>query len=164
MAKKKKPKKLKAKRIDWDKQPLGKIADKHLADKLGVTAALVRGARHRRGIELAPESKRYLNTGINWDEQPLGKVDDLELARRIGVHQASVYSARRTRGIPPLKPSPDYKCGPKYIDWDKQPLGKESDALIALMLDVSVGSVALARRKRDIAAYEDRRGITWTND
>lgn len=159
-----KKKRKKPKKIDWDKQPLGVKTDASIARKLGVRAPVVRRARIARDIPLPKASQRLAHKGIDWSKQPLGEVGDLELSKTLGVTQASVYSARRTRGIPPVKPRPSHLNGPKHIDWDAQPLGKESDALIAMMLDVTVSSVALARRKRGLTSVEERRGISWTND
>lgn len=42
---------------------------------------------------------------------------------------------------------------PKYIDWDKEPLGKMPDAFLAGLLGVTEGAVGHARRKRNIKPY-----------
>lgn len=44
------------------------------------------------------------------------------------------------------------KNGPKGIDWDSQPLGREPDSRIAKRLGVAPGSVSSARKARGIAA------------
>ena len=44
------------------------------------------------------------------------------------------------------------KNGPRGIDWDSQPLGREPDYRIAKRLGVAPGSVSSARKARGIAA------------
>jgi hypothetical protein len=44
--------------IDWDAQPLGEIADAHIAEKLGLTPAAVRYQRKKRGIQPSVSRRR----------------------------------------------------------------------------------------------------------
>lgn len=45
------------KKINWNKQPLGKVSDRSLAKKLGVAQPTVWRARTSRGIQAYPRSK-----------------------------------------------------------------------------------------------------------
>lgn len=79
-------------RINWDQQPLGKMSDRKLAEKLGVGRTSVSCQRKSRGLP-------FVKGGIDWDQQPLGCVPDSELARDLGVSHHLVYGARRRRGV-----------------------------------------------------------------
>lgn len=82
--------------INWDEQPLGKVPDRELALRLGVSENAVKLARWKRGLRNPGSPHKH----INWDAVPdLGKVPDHEIARRLGVTQPAVQSARRARGI-----------------------------------------------------------------
>ena len=82
--------------IVWDAQPLGRVSDKELAKRLGVSANAVCGARQRRGI---PGKGRQ--NAIDWTKQPdLGKVPDSVLAVRLGIPRIIVASARQYHRIP----------------------------------------------------------------
>jgi len=54
-------------------------------------------------------------------------------------------------------------AAPRYIDWDKQPLGKVIDTELACRLGVSPSAVGDARRARGIAAIGNtaKLGIDW---
>ena len=43
--------------VDWDQQPLGRVADAVLAEQLGVTTASVARARRARGIPIKTDGK-----------------------------------------------------------------------------------------------------------
>lgn len=111
-------------RIDWEKQPLGRIPDTQLAKMLGVTQTAVCEARRKRKIPPAPrvlrgehghalaartqvlqrcpvESARVLSRSrIDWSVQPLGFISDEVLAKRLGCSCSLVFAARKRRGIP----------------------------------------------------------------
>jgi Trp operon repressor len=143
------------KNIAWDKQPLGKVTDSVLADKLGVCRESVWCARTKRGIPAFKDP--HSNTSkkdIVWDEQLLlGKVPDRVIAEKLGVSVTTVCLARTRRGIPAFK-DPRSNTSKKNIVWDKQPLGRVSDRVIADKLGVSVSSVCLARTRRGIPAFK----------
>jgi len=89
-------------RIDWSKQPLGKVPDTDIARKLEISSVTVGRERNKRGIlafRPGPGQRRCgRRAGINWDNQPLlGKVPDSELAKELGVHAATVRGARVLR-------------------------------------------------------------------
>ncbi len=84
--------------INWDRQPLGRMIDKELGRKLGVSGETVRLQRVARGIEAYKPKEPILN----WDKQPLGKVPDQQIAQRLGVSLRVVQRARRARGTPSL--------------------------------------------------------------
>jgi len=87
---------------------------------------------------------------FNWDNEPLlGVIPDRALAHMLLAHVSAVRAARVKRGLP-VAPSP---YGPKWIQWDKQPLGQMTDAQLAKQIGVTPIAVFLARRKRDIPAF-----------
>jgi len=115
--------------IDWDKQPLGEVADAELARELGVSLQAVRDARERRGI-------KKVDVWIDWDKQPLGEVEDEVLATRLGVTVSSVGRARRRRDI--------CHTGLRGTDWGSVDWGMW-DSDIAEMTGKSVKTVGEAR-------------------
>lgn len=177
MPKKKKKANDKPKRIRWDRQPLGKMSDRGLAKKLGVTAGIVRGERVKRGIEVASDFSSSKSKHTDWDKQPLGKMFDSDLAKKVGVTGCAVRRARVRRGIPafqgkrrlpkrkqPEKPKRKPRIGSTGIDWDKEPLGTMPDGDLAFMLGCSPQRVAQVRTDRGIAPYTKKRGVTWTDN
>jgi len=139
------------KNIEWDKQPLGQVTDKKLADKLGVSESAVCQARNRRGIPGTRECRKKIN--IDWDLQPLGEEFDSVIARKLGVDPTTVSAARKKRGIPK-----------RHIDWDLQPLGEESDSVLARKLGVDSSTVAKCRRRRGIKAKHSRVEVDWEKE
>jgi len=165
-------------KVNWDKQPLGIKTDTFIADKLGITRLRVQKAREKRGIPTSPKAKKYIQKGIDWDNEPLGDVPDKALAAKHGVNTVTVIMVRKRRGIAsyterhgspdPRRKQPAKKHGrpAMKIDWDKQPLGKESDRQIAIKLGINAGTVRTARIKRGIAVAKKsvkykKKGINW---
>jgi hypothetical protein len=147
-------------KIDWDKEPLGEISDRKIANRIGCAPSAVFRARTARGIPPCPQVDRYRQKGIDWDNEPLGEVHDSVLSEKHGVSRHAVYMARKKRGI---QMQDHAKKRPGSIDWDNEPLGKEPDKYIALMLGCSVSAVAKAREARDIGPYRSRQQ-KWIND
>ncbi len=79
--------------INWDAQPLGRMTDGELGQKLKLSAETVRLQRKARGIE-AYKPKEPL---LNWDAEPLGKVPDGQIAERLGAESSGLCP----RSIPP---------------------------------------------------------------
>lgn len=84
--------------INWDRQPLGRMTDGELGEKLNLSAETVRLQRVARGIQAYKPRKPVRD----WDAEPLGKVPDQQIAERLGVTLWKVQMARRARGISPL--------------------------------------------------------------
>ena len=93
---------------------------------------------------------------IDWDAQPLGKLPDSELADQLGVAVRSVWHARKVRNIAPCNPDMWRSSRNAGIDWDKQPLGHDSDAELGRKLNVHQTAVWGARRARGIPPFSGR--------
>jgi superfamily II DNA or RNA helicase len=140
----------KKKGIDWDKQPLGKMYDRALADKLSVSRSSVCQAREKLGIP--PYGECY-----DLDDQPFGKVPDSVIAEKLGMCNSTVSKARRMRGIPSWSAS-------AAIDWDSElRLGKMSDGALASLIGTSPTAVRYARDRRGIPAYP-RKKVDWDQE
>jgi len=123
------------------------------------------------------KGKRYVQKGIDWDKEPLGDVPDRALASKHGVNTVTVIMARKRRGVASyteLHGSPDprkknkskTKTSNLNINWDKEPLGEDSDRQIAIKLGVRPGLVRAQRIKRGIGVSDKgakykKKGITW---
>lgn len=80
--------------IDWTAEPLGKMPDVVLAEKLGVTHTAVLYARQKYGIPAyAPTLTRIeqlLALGISWEHERLGQTTDTAIAADLGNRGFSV--------------------------------------------------------------------------
>lgn len=142
--------------VDWDKQPLGQFPDAEIARMLGCFASQVRDARRARNI---PRFQKQ----IDWDRVPFGQFSDYRLARMLGCCLSGVTRHRVERGIPafappvyakPRKPSP-------VIQWEKVPLGQQSDSKIARALGVSINRVQRTRAQLKIRPFGRNLKINW---
>lgn len=86
-------------------EDLGKMTDREVAERHGVTIAQVAGARRRMG---------KASSRIDWGLQPLGTVPDIILARRHGVDNKTVAQARWRRGISKWTEQRTCPCGETY--------------------------------------------------
>jgi hypothetical protein len=89
--------------IDWDREPLGLVTDRELAEKHGVNRETVSDVRRRRGIPAfctKIRKPRWRNQEIDWAKLPLGQLPDAEVGRRHGVPREVVYYNRRRLKIP----------------------------------------------------------------
>lgn len=86
-----------AKGIDWDAvDDLGKVSDRVIAERLGISISTVMKTRKRRGIPAAP----FPQEGTDWASVPdLGITPDEDIALRLGVTRSAVGAARVRRGI-----------------------------------------------------------------
>lgn len=83
---------------------LGRLSDRVVASKVGVSHHIARRVREGLGIE--PMAKRGTKPkGIAWDDQPLGQEPDARIAARLEVSPNTVLQARRVRGIPAFRRS-----------------------------------------------------------
>lgn len=159
--------------INWTEQPLGQVADREIADRLGITHARVQRARRERNIP-SPQIGEG-EKGIDWTEQPLGQVPDSEIARELRISREMVRDARVCRNIPSFKrtakkgppPAPvTYLIPPRKEDgtvpWDDLPLGKVPDVVIAEHLRVSRRKVFEVRRDKGIPRCRRRRSFVPT--
>jgi len=85
--------------VDWDKAPLGEMADGAVARMYGVARPVVCNARNRRNIP--PHTTRCAN--VVWEEAPLGELPDAVVAQKLGVSQPTVTRHRNRRGIHPFR-------------------------------------------------------------
>ncbi len=139
--------------VDWDAQPLGKMADSALGIKLGVGPNAVAYQRNKRGI--VPFNKRQT---IDWDAQPLGKTTDIKLARDLGVSVSTVSLQRNKRGI--VSFHSHRRKG--EIDWNAQALGQMSDVDLSIQLKTRPHRVSYERRIRGIQPFH-RNKVNDTN-
>lgn len=136
--------------IDWDKEPLGDVPDKNLAIKHGVATVTVIMARKRRGIPSFSEKH---------PDKPMPPPPTQKGSKAKGAAKAKKPKRRGAR-------VPNGVDKASKIDWDKEPLGKESDYSISKRLGVRNGIVRLERIKRGLPVAESskkyaKRGIDW---
>jgi uncharacterized protein YjcR len=81
---------------DWDAQPLGKMPDLKIAERLGCSQVAVFKQRVARGI---PPCR----TSIRWEYVGLGLKPDRVIAEQIGCKTNTVHYQRKKRGIPPCR-------------------------------------------------------------
>lgn len=127
-------------RINWDKQPFGKIPDTEIAIKIGVTQEAVRYQRNKRGIPPASRLKYY------WYDidKMLGKIPDSEISKKTKIPYQTLVERRNKLGI---KSCVHHH---KNIDWDNFKQWNISDTEIARMMGIDRSSVNNARRTRGI--------------
>lgn len=88
----------------WDAQPLGRVVDRVIAEKLGCSIAAVCNARMRRGIppkrtgHISARSKR---TWALLHDAPFGLIPDHAIATVVGLHHTTVSKFRVQRA--PIK-------------------------------------------------------------
>ena len=91
---------------------------------------------------------------IDWNRMRLGTKPDSYYANKYKVSVSNVAQARQRRGIPACSETPTLsEAKRRGIDWDKVKLGTKPDTVIARQLNVSVVSVCLQRKKRNIPAF-----------
>lgn len=168
----------KKKKINWDRQPLGKKSDREIAKKLGVTPLIVKRHREERGIPVADRYANFKSKNTNWDEQPLGQLHDSVIAERVGVSVEAVGRARRRRNIPALGKSgtpKETRESPRKangrVDWDRETrLGKMPDGTLAEILGLSKAAVQKQRKKRGLPLVKVKRkgfqriGVDWDKE
>lgn len=142
--------------IDWSAQPLGQESDNVVARRLDVSVTSVAAQRRKRNITPSAPSP---SAGVDWDKQPLGKLSDAEIARQVGVTTGAAKEARVRRGIPRFSATAGARRRSEAVEWDKQPLGKMSDAKLAKSLDLPAQFVIRARSARGIPAWGPNAGI-----
>ncbi|HEX7477514.1 MAG TPA: hypothetical protein VF331_06885 [Polyangiales bacterium] len=81
--------------MNWKRVGLGKVSDRVLAARLGVSHTAVRRARLRLGIKPAHKPPKRKQ----WSRRGLGRMPDAEIARREGVTRQTVHRERERRGI-----------------------------------------------------------------
>jgi hypothetical protein len=131
--------------INWDAQPLGRVADAEIARAIGCAPTAVSYARERRGIPpLRPQRKRC-DPSVFAAE--FGTAHDREIAERHGVGLGQVTNARRKAGLPGHR-----------ISWDQvSELGTMPDIFVARKYGVDNKVVAEARWRRGIEKWQERR-------
>ena len=136
--------------IDWLKQPLGKVPDRVIAEKLNVSLFVVEKNRRRLNIK----SYRVHKINIDWSKQPLGKIPDGQIAEKLNVSRSFISKNRTRLGIKPIREIKKYN-----IDWSKVPLGKEKDSVLARKLNVPYMTIRHHRISKGIPTYNS--SIDW---
>lgn len=153
-------------RFTWTKRLeklLGRVPDRVVAQRAGLSMAPVVNERRRRGIpSFRPTGKR-----IEWTPQMirlLGSASDRAVAAELGINHHSVFVERRRRGIRAFgeRPHP----GPEGFPWTKKTLGllgTLSDRSLASKLGISASAVFIKRRELGIPGHHKApRPIRWT--
>lgn len=141
--------------INWDEQPLGEISDAKLAEKLGVTRAIVYRQRTQRQIPSDKSKSKVLpgtHSKINWSAQPLGQVTDTAIAAAVGCSREYVRLMRNARGIPVYK-----KTIPEGLE---ELLGTCPDSSLVQQFDVTITDIRHWRKERDIPIFSK---VDWNS-
>lgn len=149
--------------VDWDTvEDLGKVYDKVLADRFGVSTKEVFRARKARKIPPFTTSKRRIvHPDIDWSKELSGDADSKEIADRLGVSTSTVSYHRQKLGLGKQRKRRQGKTD--HIDWPSLPLGEESDRKIAKRLGVAPQTVSIHRRALGIQGRPrtQRPDIDW---
>lgn len=157
-------------RTDWDAVPdLGKVPDRELARRLGVSPVAVGQARDARGIprcqrgqsrvlpdvspcagNMTPDNVRDERGCIVWTRVDWSAGSDADIAKAIGSNISTVRAARERLGIPSARRRG--AIAPLF-DWSAVPLGKMSDRDIARNIGMSRNAVAAARERLGIPPF-----------
>lgn len=79
---------------------LGKVPDRVIAERLGVSKGRVEAARLRKGIRSELVTKK--TDFPEWALEALGKESDAEIAKKIGCDKKTVRERRKRLGIAPV--------------------------------------------------------------
>lgn len=132
--------------LESDAADLGKLTDKALAARIGISMQTVRRERIRRGIQAFKPHPEV----IPWCEEDLallGTMTDEALARRTGRQTTAVQQKRLSLNIPPVKKRP-------LVKWTAEELallGSISDRELARRKGVSIPIVFRKRQELGIA-------------
>lgn len=143
-----------AKNIDWDKEPLGKMTDTAIAKKHGVSITAVHMARKKRGIPALGQRSK-----VDWDAQPFGEVRDSEIADRVGVSRERVRQMRARRGIPPYHEKLDKKLKEQLENIGV--VGTISDSAIENAFGIPRSKIVKFRKENKIGPAPQGFVIDW---
>ena len=126
---------------------LGKVPDRELVRKFGVSLYLVSATRKAKNIKAFGDDRDYYEKLLGDPSAKVGVISDPKVAKNLGITTNQVLEYRKRHGIPPAVLSP--KCKDfKPLDRDLiAKLFKEglSDEEIAEALGASKGTVQLIR-------------------
>ncbi|GAB0151095.1 hypothetical protein [Marinobacterium sp. BA1] len=149
------------KRYEWTEEAialLGTMPDRKLAEKLGVSLAVVRGRRIKEGIARSGSKKRH-----KWTKEELallGTDTDQRIADRLGLDRIQVMNKRIYEEIQAFTPRPEPKdTALKYKDL----LGTDTDKKIGKKIGCSTARVTQLRKELGIAAYSKSSEVVWGN-
>lgn len=141
---------------------LGTRPDLAVARKLGVSLALVKKERLRRGIA----SYKPIRPRIEWSEEmmdALGTDTDAGIARMLDLPVHAVSYKRLMLGIEPYTARASRTQGRRWRAWELKLLGKKPDTHVARRVRLSVAVVAYKRRGLGIPSSGNwGRRIEWT--
>ena len=138
---------------------LGKLADRTIAERLGITAPAVGRKRKELGIPPKPrQSPRH-----EWKRAEialLGTVPDTVLAERLGVTKLEAFHKRKELGIP-LGRAP--KKRRRWTAEEKALLGTMADSELAAKLEITTAEVARKRESLRIPKLrlDHHRSVDW---
>jgi hypothetical protein len=156
-----------AKRTVWPKNRLallGKIPDRELAARTGVSPRTVANERKRRGIEPCFPAV----DAIKWTPKMialLGTASDRAVARELGISHRAAGEKRRMLGIPGFRPRPHHRQGFFWTPEDLALLGTMSDPELGELLGISHATVYLKRRRLGICPFQPKPvDVEWTEE
>lgn len=86
--------------VDWDKQGLGTVPDRVIAERIGLDVSTVRAARSARGIPAHHRVGRPTTFDIDWSAIDWEGRTDQQLAKEIGCSRTTVRRNRHRLGLP----------------------------------------------------------------
>jgi superfamily II DNA or RNA helicase len=132
--------------IDWHAVPFDLMTNSDIVKMFGVDPARIYKGRKLVCKEIRPHTNaNYVlrhYSPLNYDKAHLGEMDDRLLAYLLRVRVEEIIHQRKARGIP------EYQ-----LDFDKLPLGKAPDGVIALNHRLHKMTVAEARIERGITPH-----------
>src|SRR5215210_2330588 len=144
---------------------LGKMSDRQVARKTGVSSSTVAIERKRRGIA----AYRPKRSPIDWTPDMialLGTASDKTVARFLGIPCHCIVDKRRILRIPGFYSSGRHR--EQGFSWAAEAisfLGQKPDWKIAEQLGISTSTVMRKRRRLGIRAFKPQsRRIKWTDE
>lgn len=142
---------------------LGRISDRQVAKRAGVSLTCVVRARLRAGIPPAHPRR----PPVKWTPEMLsvlGTDIDREVAAMLGVSKQTVRRKRTILGIPAYDRARSHQPASQWPRRAVALLGTDTDARVARRLGVSPWAVCYQRQKRGIPAFiPPARPIRWTS-
>lgn len=131
-------------RINWDHIPLGKMSDREVSKKYGISYSHVVETRNKKNIPA------YLPRIDENKLRDLWHLSNTEIADITGYSWTSIARWRDKQAKPRVKPQV-YRLRRKQgvtapINWEDVPLGLKPDTVIARELNVSVATVSQQRK------------------
>ncbi|WP_133245597.1 hypothetical protein [Pelagibaculum spongiae] len=151
------PRELGPNQFKWNKRDLariGKIPDKELALKLGVTRQQVTYKRRQLNIPV-----KQLSQPIEWDDLKLGQLgrtQDAMLAQMWKGAIGEIIAKRESLGIK------EYRGPRKWFKKELKLLGTASDEEVGIKVGISATAVRNKRNSLNIAPFKPVKKVKWS--